>query len=447
MKKTIIYTLLALLATGVQSCFFSEKDIFDESASNRMEATLDEFRTMLTDAPNGWILEFYAGEGHDEGGVVLLMRFEGEKVTVASDTEVLDFVTGDTYAPGTEMSSLFELIEDQGPVLSFDTYNVLIHNWSEPKGNADVDGYAGDYEFVIMSGTENRFELKGKKRNVKMQMTRLDAGTTWEEYINSCLAIRKESENYSTLVGYDGGKKFLNSAVCMGNIFTLTKTDTAGNLSREKISYVYTDKGLRFYEPTKINGVECYSFAWNEASKIFVSEENPSVELRYEQPADYVPIEYYIDNKWALSFTTASETGDVDTTLTLSFKPVAGTTDSLRTSIFDFDIKAFYNKATGMIEFQMQFLDQVVFTNGTTGYIYLCPNNSATGTAYLSEKTGVVTYTQQIEPRIFTFIDNGRVPNTEIDGFSFLAFSKPELNNNTILGYINTFSNITLSKK
>ena len=54
MKKYLsIYTLLALACIVLQSCLFSEEEIFDESSANR--ATADEIKCqeILKDVPNG----------------------------------------------------------------------------------------------------------------------------------------------------------------------------------------------------------------------------------------------------------------------------------------------------------------------------------------------------------------------------------------------------------
>ena len=48
------------------------------------------------------------------------------------------------------MTSQYDIISDMGPVLTFNTYNAILHYFTEPKGSSDVDGMAGDYEFVFM---------------------------------------------------------------------------------------------------------------------------------------------------------------------------------------------------------------------------------------------------------------------------------------------------------
>ena len=134
----------------------------------------------------------------------MLMKFEGEDVTIMSDTKVQGFNDKTETQAGERVTSKFTLIADQGPVLSFSTYNVLIHYWSEPKGGLDVDGYAGDFEFVITDARENEVTLKGKKHGTIMHMTKLANDVDWDAYIAACNKIRTESEEYGTLVGFKG---------------------------------------------------------------------------------------------------------------------------------------------------------------------------------------------------------------------------------------------------
>ena len=71
MKRFSILSIVGLLTLSLQSCFFSEDDIFEESSNQRIESALSEYQTLLTGASNGWKLEYYpGGENHDIGGVV-----------------------------------------------------------------------------------------------------------------------------------------------------------------------------------------------------------------------------------------------------------------------------------------------------------------------------------------------------------------------------------------
>ena len=82
MKKYLsIYTLLALACIVLQSCLFSEEEIFDESSANRATADVIKCQEILKDVPNGWKLEYYIGSNYSAGAVTLLMKFDGKLQT------------------------------------------------------------------------------------------------------------------------------------------------------------------------------------------------------------------------------------------------------------------------------------------------------------------------------------------------------------------------------
>lgn len=452
MRRISISGLICLAAFTLQSCLFSEEDIFDKSSTQRIEEAQSDYKALLTGATNGWMLEYYpGGENHDIGGVTLLMRFEGENVTLMSDTKVQGYNDKTETPAGQRVTSKYSLIADQGPVLSFSTYNVLIHYWTEPRGGLDVDGFAGDFEFVITSATENEIFLKGKKHGTAMHMTRLAADFDWDAYIAGCNTVRTESEEYGTLVGFKGGDTFTPSAFSQENVITFSETAADGTTTKKKVSFVYTDKGIRLYSPTTVNGVDCDDFVWNNAGKTFVSTADAQVELKYVRPADYLPIEFYTEHQWDLQYDC--NFGQSDTTETIRFTRI-GNTDTLQTQIsastLKFKAQAVYNRTTGMIEFRTQYLDRVVLTTVDEGaidaYVHLCPWDEEGGSMYLTPRAGLVSQTEQMSPRILSFTDNGRISDSMINGFVFYAF-RGEDRTSDQLGVLSTYSQIKLIQK
>ena len=86
------------------------------------------------------------------------MKFDGKQVEMASETGA------ESYKPGTIITSLYQVKSEQSTMLTFDSYNPLIHMFSGPLGlNMNV---GGDYEFIIMSATPER--LFYKEKNIKI---------------------------------------------------------------------------------------------------------------------------------------------------------------------------------------------------------------------------------------------------------------------------------------
>ena len=64
MKKLILYSLLACMTFSMQSCLFSEEDLFEQSSADRENASVLELKSLLTSSTNGWKLEYrYGSEG------------------------------------------------------------------------------------------------------------------------------------------------------------------------------------------------------------------------------------------------------------------------------------------------------------------------------------------------------------------------------------------------
>ncbi|MDE6073769.1 MAG: DUF4302 domain-containing protein [Muribaculaceae bacterium] len=119
--KLFSVALIALSSTLFQSCLKDQTDFFEESPSERMQATLDNARKVLTSAPNGWVFEYFPDRNLSYGGYVYTVKFDDEKATVGAE-----------ISPGTFESSYYNFSSDNGPMLTFDTYNSLIHYFATP---------------------------------------------------------------------------------------------------------------------------------------------------------------------------------------------------------------------------------------------------------------------------------------------------------------------------
>lgn len=201
MKKHIVLWCSIMMALLAVSCGPDEDNVFDESASLRMQERLAETRSVLTSSKYGWMMEFFPG-GEDQyfGGYNMLCRYtpEGE-VSLFSPywkpifdqgmtdhwLEVLDFYYEfdfPVYSETMTFKSHYSLKQSAGPVISFDTYSQAMHFFSDPDPSMTFNygfygsGMAGDYEFVVKEITENRIECYGKKSHNRMVMTRIVPG-------------------------------------------------------------------------------------------------------------------------------------------------------------------------------------------------------------------------------------------------------------------------------
>ena len=178
--KRIIYLFLCLtLPAAVQSCLIEEKDIFEESAVERVEAYLNSYKTLLSSNEDCWLLEYYAEEEQSYGGYVYILKFEDEQVTayfqLAEDCS-------------RTVTSYYNLVGDDGPVLTFDTYNEYLHYFATPN-ITDYEALHGDYEFNVMGKSDDGSEiyLRGKKTGNSMVLRKFDKDPV--EYLNAVNSV------------------------------------------------------------------------------------------------------------------------------------------------------------------------------------------------------------------------------------------------------------------
>ena len=154
---------VAVMSLTFQSCLKDQEDVFDDSAAARLTKTLQEAQKVLVGAEYGWRMYYYPDPDKSYGGYVYTLKFTNDKVTVYS--EIFDGAA----------ESLYKMTRDDGPVLSFDTFNQNMHYFATPSGSmrnlygesGRYQAYKGDFEFVIYKATAQEVILKGKRtRNV-----------------------------------------------------------------------------------------------------------------------------------------------------------------------------------------------------------------------------------------------------------------------------------------
>lgn len=174
MKKTIAILLSVSCLFGLNSCFKTEEDIFDQSPAQRLNKLTSDYREVLSGSENGWVLQYFASE--TEQGYPFVMKFDKSgKVTIAGNNSVS---TGGVYK---EESSTYDFVQDMSVVLTFDTYNEIFHEFSSPQ--TDGVGHGGDYEFQMkgMSADKDTIYVMGKKSGIDMRLVRFPMGAQYTD--------------------------------------------------------------------------------------------------------------------------------------------------------------------------------------------------------------------------------------------------------------------------
>lgn len=309
MKNLKIWVALSSLAL-LGACSNDSNRVFEEPASERIVKSMEAYQNTLTSAEHGWLVEYYPSTDNLQwGGYTFTWQFSPTEVTAILDTK------GETAA-----TSAYQFISSAGIYLSFDQYNDNIHYFSSPTG--DVQTYKrGDYEFMVMSHSEEEIILKGKKYQSYARLTRLKEPAL--DYMKKVIKIQDEVE-----------KSQVKQAFLAGNLVELSHKNrnfvyVEGSTESEKIPFRYTDKGIRFYKPLVINGknVEEILFDGSGEFSSLGTQESLFFSL-YPTP----PIDFSVARGWrftANSSTSASPAVRTKFNETRATMPRLGTTITL----------------------------------------------------------------------------------------------------------------------
>ena len=198
MKKLYKFSAIAavLMSASLASCNHEEADIFDQNAAHRTEEARKMYKEILLDKGGKWQMEYFTTE--EEHGYVYLFTFRNDgTVTISGNNEYITKLTNiDSNVPsyGSE-TSMWTILSDNGPVLSFNSYNTIFHLFATPEDipgtERDEQGYghSGDYEFDLMKFSNDTLYLEGKKNGAEIIMTRITPEIDDETYLNDVVAL------------------------------------------------------------------------------------------------------------------------------------------------------------------------------------------------------------------------------------------------------------------
>ena len=281
MKKILMFTTaLGLMVATLPSCLKDDKANFSGSPAARLDEAVKVNKQILESAPNGWSLGYYAGRNYSGPGFTLTLKFKDGKA----------YIMGDNKDAMTVGVSEYDVVKDQGVVLTFPTYNSVIHELAGAS-QGYPEGLQGDYEFSILEANSNFIRLRGKKWKNEMILTPIK-NQTQEEFIQKVLTIREgmTTNNYHFILGKD------TLSAGEVNIETRRLTAKINNVSYD-LAYNLTDTGLNLSSPIKIGTKEYSSFTWNEADKSFNSGD---LSIRLYIPKSHKTIDFWANKTWIL---------------------------------------------------------------------------------------------------------------------------------------------------
>ncbi len=233
----------AVLLLPLASCQ-KDQNIFSETPAERTQRTMNEALKTLQGAVYGWEMSVYPSPDKTFGGYTLFVRFDKNGTASISDELQID--------PADVTESLYAIDNSNGPTLTFDTYNVSMHRYSEPASESfeasRATGADGDYSFQIISATEEKVVLRGVRSLVYAELKPLKTAY-WQPLVEN---IKNAANNYflpTAKAQIDGtvvsgvrmtGKRHL--------LFTYKGVDY-------NLPFRFTSTGLELYEPLSIAGL------------------------------------------------------------------------------------------------------------------------------------------------------------------------------------------------
>jgi hypothetical protein len=268
--RKIQYIFICLSILFFSSCIKEEMDVFSASPAERLNEALKADFELLTSAENGWVMEYFATPVSPGYSILVKFNRSGSAV-LASKSEL-------TKNKEFEMDScLFEMIGDNGPVLTFNTYSSVLHRFSNPE-NPDGYGLEGDYEFVVMKTSGEQIILRGKKTSTIVILNKLPLTVSWTEYIGGLDEMKNLlfANNVSNLT-MTIGKSVYTFSNGNSSVFSIVKEGPVVN--RIDAPFIITRTGLRLYTVLGLEGLSFQNFTLNAEKSALVSVEQPGLKI------------------------------------------------------------------------------------------------------------------------------------------------------------------------
>lgn len=272
---------LSLLCT---SCKFEQEDYFDETASLRVTHMNQQIKQLLVEQSDttrgkyGWVIQYFVAGTDDNSfeGFNLFGRFsESGRATLAGNHRYLRNGNANRY---TEATSNYEMLAEEGPVLSFNTWNDVLTVLEDPVDPAaapgtlanDGEGMRGDHNLVFSSLDGDTLTFRGERHSAISRFVPCDR--PWDEYIAAVSDLKNYISN-TTLTSYyvtNGTDTMYFSRLHLGYFNFCDRI--VDPLNNKVLSCVFTPNGLRLHHSETLGESSFRDFTLAADSSCLVSE-------------------------------------------------------------------------------------------------------------------------------------------------------------------------------
>ncbi len=401
--KNILFLLaLALPALVLTSCQSEEDDAFNESSSLRLQQAMNEAKNVLRSAQYGWVMDYYIGDDQQYGGRAMTVKFDSLTCTVASESMPR------------ECTSYYKMSTDQGPVLTFDTYNEVLHELSTPS-STNYEGYHADFEFVVESATPELVVLRGKRIGNYAYLHPLTEAPL--DYLAKVNAMR-DSIYVATADGMIGSDSVSASFDYDSRTVTFNYTNNSVD-EQVPVAFTYTDSGIRLYDDVDVNGTTLSEFAYNGNGMTFsgINAGANNFAMTGSVPDDYVSFEKFAGDYRLLYYVPGNNNDMVESTIDVTLTPSQdGTSYNMSGLNPNFEVVLHFNRQAGRLEWNTQAVGQQ-----GSNIIWLNAMNWASGGNLFPAYTGcgmVTVWNGDSENPVYNWVTNSDV-NQTTDSFCF----------------------------
>ena len=259
MKTKYILLVIATL-TIFAGCSRDEESLFNQNAAERLAATLSEAEETLVAPINGWEMLYFPNK--ESAGYPVLLKFSANGQVQAASCNPQ--TTSNKFIE--DVQSTWAIKADYGPILTFDTYNIVMHAWADPQ--TDGDGFLGDYEFLILEVNDECIRLKGKKHEAYITMYPMPIDLDWEEYFRLVQAER------DLIVTRNNGTQFNYTFNGEMQIMTYMNGMMVQNQADGIVyPFVVRPQGIMFERPLTHGGISAQNFCLDEGNtKLFSTD-------------------------------------------------------------------------------------------------------------------------------------------------------------------------------